>query len=472
MGGVAYTNGQPVDLADPTTKMITTTPPEGEQGSAYGGSELLFSRWDSGRVFSIDPVTEQNFEEMLRLDGKARTLEQVLTLPLIGDEWFLEPAKGDSGEKEWVEAELTRPANAGGMTTPFELVIAQMTSAVIFRRAYFEKVFKAEGGKVTYHKLAYRPARSCWLLRDEANYSFQGFKQKFMRRGEFVEEVIKPIKALVYIHGQHRAPLVGTSDLETAWSVFTSKQKVRFLWYAFLENQTIPKAIAKHDNSDDGEIQAFAKKVATLKGGGVLGIKPDQSVDAFEPSNAASETFNQAMSYLDAEMAGSVLAGFTNLPSPDAKGSYALSKDQSDFFLRSRQATLDEMASTITSWVVADLVRWNFGQGAPAPTFKFKPLAKEAVNESLETFKALATRPPDSRIPNAFMDELTEKVAAHLGLSTDKVAKELAGREGQTPTERLTTGIQAAARLVEQAGVRTEPQTVEQGDGSQPAPAA
>jgi hypothetical protein len=50
-----------------------------------------------------------NFEEMLRLDGKARTLEQVLTLPLMSAEWSIEPAKGDSGEAEFVIDALTRP---------------------------------------------------------------------------------------------------------------------------------------------------------------------------------------------------------------------------------------------------------------------------------------------------------------------------------------------------------------------------
>lgn len=457
MGGTALTNGsgEAVELAEPTTKIIRSGPPQGEIGSA-AAYDRIFSRYEDGKVFSVREVREQDFEEMMRLDGKARTLEQVLTLPLRSGEWSIEPGEGDSGQAEWVREALTRPANAGGMTTPLELVIGQMTSAVVYRRAYFEKVFGLRDGRIVYDKLAWRPQSSCWLLRDSDTYAFRGIKQRFRRGNDTVEKVIPPEKAFVYLHGQHRDPLNGISDLDTAFQIFESKQKIRFLWYSFLENQTIPKGVASHSNSDENEQQALAEKVASLKGGGVIAIGPDQSVDSFESDGSGASTFRDAMSYLDAEMAGSVLAGFTNLTDSDRTGSYALSKDGSNFFLRAEQAKLDEMAAALTSWVIADLIRWNYGFGASVPVLKFKPLAKEATDEALEMLKHLSTqRVLNPAIPAEFIELLVEKVADLLGIDRAKVADAIGKRaEAQAnPVAKLNAGLDAAAQLVQSAGV-------------------
>src|SRR4051794_4768051 len=141
---VVLTNGAgevaSVELAQPKTK-VTTGPPEGEIGSAYD-PDRIFTRFDDGKYFETRDLFPSDFDQMLRLDGKARTLENVLTLPLMSAETSIEPGPGDSGECEFVREALLTAANAGGMSTPLDQVIGQMTSAVVKKRAYFEKVFK------------------------------------------------------------------------------------------------------------------------------------------------------------------------------------------------------------------------------------------------------------------------------------------------------------------------------------------
>ena len=445
------TNGH-VELAETE---VRDKLPTGEIGSAAGAYDQIYRAYDDGNVFSVGPATCEDFDTMLRLDGKARTLEQVLTLPLRSAEWSIEPSEGDSGQADFVREALTRPANAGGMTTPLELVIAQMTSAVVNRRAYFEKVFAAHEGRVVYHKIRRSPADSCEIRYDKRNYGFKGYSQRY-RSGDDVKEVKIPAeKAFVYIHGQHRDPLYGISDLDTAWSIFESKQKIRFLWYSALENHTIPKAIAQHSTNDEGEQRAFAEKVATLKSGGVVGIGPDQNVTPFESTSGADAVFREAMAYLDGEMAGSVLAAFTELPT-DGVGSYALSADQSSLFLQSRQGVLTEMGSALTSWIIADLVKWNFGAGASVPRFVFRPLARESADESLDMLKHLASQPTlPPAFPGEFMDLLIEKAADLLGIDRKKVADALSERaeRNAAPGAQLRAGVDAATRLVAQAQV-------------------
>lgn len=429
----------------------------GEIGSALE-RDRLFVSFEDGEVFTPEDVTARKLERMLDTDGKARTLEQVLTLPLRGASYSIEPGPGDQGEAEFVRDVFTRPANAGGMSTPMDLVIAQMTSGCLFRRAFFEKVFKVDDqARVVLDKIAFRPASTCELRFDKATGGFRGFRQRVGDQHPGADEngkvTVPPDRALVFVYGQHRKPVEGLSDLDTAYAIWETKQKVKFLWMGFLENQVIPKAIAK---SASGETTKLAQRVATLKGGGVLGIEKDDTVEAFESSGRGAAEFKEAINWLDGEMAGSCLAGFTGLPN-DGKGSYALSKDQTDFFLQSRVAVLGEMAATLTGFALADLVRWNLGPGRSVPRFRFGPLVQENADKALEMLQSLASQPPGtSRLPEEFIDMLIEKVANYLGMDEGKVAQVLRQRrdsEAAGPTDAFRAGVDAATRLVAEAGV-------------------
>ncbi len=427
-----------------------------EQGSA--ADNRLFSDFDGWLTAQrlLDEPNEEQIDLMLRQDGKARSLEQVLTLPLRWAGWSIEPQDGDRGEAEFCREVLTRPANAGGMVTSMDLVVAQMASARVFRRAFFEKVFGVRDGRIVLKKLAWRPPATCTILRDPRDQGFAGFKQKIrVPNGTPREEVFRPEKAFVHLHAAHRDPLFGASDLDTCWRIFETKQKVRFLWLAFLENQTMPKGVARHDTKDPDEIQAFAQKVATLKGGGVIGIGPGQEVSPFQSDGSGASGFKDALDWLSAEQSGSVLASFTDLAQQGSgRGSYALSADQSDFYLRSCQGALGEMAANLSSYVLPDVCRWAFGPDAAVPLFRFADLAEHNAEAVTDLWKSLATGASlNPAIPREFLDMLTEKVAHHLELDVDKVRQALESRQAETPAGQLATGVDAAVRLVEESGI-------------------
>lgn len=433
-------------------------PPMGEKGTAVD-ADRVFTDFDRFLVSGGDASARQ-IDEMLRVDGKAKSLEQVLTLPLRAAPWSLDATAGDQGEAEWVREALTRPSNAGGMSTPIELVLGQATSACLYRRAFFEKVFKIDqDGRVAFDKLAFRPAGTCRPIIDKVKGSFDGYTQYVGNDHPNADSdgrvKIAPDRAFVFVNGQHRRPLEGVSDLETAYQLFEAKQKVRYLWFVFLENQTMPKAVAKDDSNDPRSIAAFANTVAGLKGGGVVGIGKDQDVSPFETSTAAGDAFADAIHFLDTEMSGSVLAGFTDLTAAasNGRGSNALSVDQSNFFLQSRQGVLTELGAALTGFAVADLCRWNFGIGAAVPKFNFGPLVPEHAEKAFEMLQELAgqERP---LVPQDFIDQLIERVAAYLGLDIDRVAQAIRERQQQvpgTPAEKFAAGIEAGQQLVAEA---------------------
>lgn len=421
-----------------------------ETGSAFDEGQM-FGAYEDGAVFELRDFTPLDVQQMLRRDGKARTIEQVLTLPIMQATWTIEGAKGDKGEADFVRSALTDPANGGGMSTPMDLVIAQAAAAALYRKAFFEKVFKLRRGKVVYDKVAHRPVTTCEVQRNPRTAAFEGFRQyPYRPAGLLVEDIaaddvdwvsIPARRAWVHIHGQHRDPLVGISEMDVPLWCHELKQKLRFLWYAFLETQALPKGIVSH--SDVAEARTYAKALNRLKNSSVMAKPSSVTIEPYESEGKGAAEFQSAIRWLDGEMAQSVLAGFTGL-TEQATGSYALSKDQSDFFLMSRKAAAKELAAGINAWLVADLVKFNFGADAAYPRFEFGPLSDVSVDTALTTLTTLSGQ-TSSSLPAEFILSLAEKAAGYLDLDSDKVRAALE-RAAERAEERAKAGdVQAVA---------------------------
>jgi hypothetical protein len=396
--------------------------------------ESIWGDYEGGKVFDYDPWSAREIVKMLEKDGKAALIEQVLTQPVARLTWDLEPARGDKGEAEFVRAALERPGSSGGMSVPLEFIIHQATSAFGLRKAYFEKVFKISdrgdtAGKVIYDKIAFRPSSTCQVARDARTGAFRGFRQvpyavaEAMPRGGNIDWINIPEKrAWVYIHGQHRDPMRGVSSLEITYWAFQTKMKIRWLWMKFLEKQALPSIVVQ---GPEAQAKQAAAKLLGLKNNGIAQIDGAVSWSKVDQAGNGSALFLDALRFLDSEMANSIMAGFTNLTdsATDGRGSYALAKDASDFFLKSRQAAADELAQSISHYLVADLVRYNFGPEAEAPKFKFGQMVDADVADILTTFNTLVGSTANN-LPGEFTYMLAEKVADYMDLDTDKLRAE------------------------------------------------
>lgn len=443
----------------------------GERGSTWDETRL-FEWYENDLIFLRGPVQDFEIEAMLRTDGKARAVEQVLTLPIRGARYQIDKPDGDRGQHDLVMRALTLPADQGGMRTSLRQVLAQATSACLYRSSAFEKVFKiADDGRVVYDAVAYRPPTSVYLARNAKTAQLQGFLQwTWTDIARFERIYIPQAKSWIYIHGLHRDPILGSSDIEVCWRAFETKQKIRFLWNAFMENQVTPKAIAKKLTGDDpAGAAALARQVATLKGGGVVGITAADEVTPWDSQPQAASVFQQAVNYLDEEMYASVMANFLGLGTASGirgGGSFALSLSQTDFYLQSRQAVLDELAETVTHGLIAPLVRWNFGKDAAVPQFRYVGLAptSNTTEAILQMVTALVATPPPpggvSAVPQEFIDELVDTTAGQLGLDGNKVHEAIIERRGQldshpgvTPqTAPVHAAVDVAHQLVTAAG--------------------
>lgn len=453
-----------------------------EAGSAlFSWPDFEQSRYGVPARPSIDQL-----ETMLARDGKAATLEQVLTLPLRGAAPSLEPAKGDSGEYAVISELLLRPSTDGGMASPLALVLGQATSATWQRRAYFELCFRVTDvdgtPRVGYAEIAHRPARTCWVLRDPKTLQAEGIGQtvpKINERGDVdgvTQIAIPKARSAIYVHGQHRRPLDGTGDLDVSYFCWDTKRKIRFLWSYYLEHVALGRIVAEAPPSGGAAAVAgapttprgIASAIAATRGGGVVGVPNGTKVTTLESSGSAQ--FQACLDWLSAEQAGSVLAGWTDLVGPgrSGRGSLALSQDQTDFFSQGRDSVLREMGAWATSDLIAPLVRWNFGASRAVPKLVFSPVTDTNGQQLVTLLQAIAggsTGSGDgtgtvgasggkgSLIPRAFIDELTLKTAAYLNLDVDKIRAALTSAPGPSvdapgPLGEVATAVDRATRLV------------------------
>lgn len=443
---------------------LNEDPPLGKElGSSFAWNDT-FGGYENGKVFEVPEPGLVEYHEMLDTDGKAANIEQMLTYPIVSAPWEVSPALDPDGEvtvggkadeiRQFVLDALTDLPHQGGPRTTVEQLISQMTMAFTDKKAAFEKVFKEKDGKVVYDKWAWRPLETLEFTYNAKNSDLMGYYQTPVRfeptprlypQGDRIWVPMQ--RAFIYIHGNWRDPIHGTSSMRVPYWCYITKRKLRWLWYQFLDQNYLPKTIVK--NPDDTQAVTDAKKVATLRSKGVVGLRSDTEVTTLESGGHGSAGYLEAIRFLDSEMSNSIMAGFTDLSSQAAegKGSYALSESQSKLFLRARRMVARDMARQITNGLVADLVRYNYGSKAPCPNFQFGPLSEQNELAVLDMFKAVAST--GANVDPEFYDELQSRVATLLELDEGKVRKSMSeGTDSPGSLQEMGKKVDIATQMV------------------------
>ena len=433
---------------------------------------------------------------MLVRNGMAAAIEQVLTLPIRGAPYTIEPAKGDKGEAELVQSVLMTPNESGGMKTPISTLVGQITAAQVFKRSFFEKTFKVResDGKIIYDAVSYRPPATCQARYNDRSGAPNGFRQQVWLFGGnlmlnnkqkvpgYVD--IPKIRSYIYTHGKHREPLTGVSELETSFWCYSTMSKLMYLWLQFLEGMAMQRLVVY--GNDQSEATARADDISQLRGSGIVGlVHPSEGMKTFEALPSATDAgaqFAACMTFLENWMASSVLAGFLQLSGAAAKGtragggasagSYGMSEDQSSYYLASREAVATEIADSISHDLIRPLVTLNFGADAAFPQWKFGPL-QEAMTAVLFTMFGQMAAAPKLNVPLAFIDLLTERMAVILDLDAGQVHESLvstASQRAEALAGNPPPGMppEAAAGLGQLQGIAAAGTAIAQGAGARP----
>lgn len=487
-------------LAPELTKDLATEAEGMERGTAMDWQEN--TGW--GELFD-DPtlvvhtserVWVREVERMLDQGGQPAAVEKALTLPIRAANLTIEKPDKDIGQTEFVRDVLFSAGQAQGMKPDLVGIVSQVAQAIAVKKTFHELVWeKRPDGKFGYASVAWRPPSSCEVIRDRRSGRIQGFRQ-FVDQATAVElggrgdprdesdvvEVgdaksdefgyvrIPAARSMVYVHGQHRDPINGVSDLAVTYWAWKMQQKILLIWSIFLDGQSQPKVLAY--GADKPSADANARAIASLRGSGVLGLVRElgsdpalKPFDILETSGNGAAQFQEMITYLEQQMSKSVLAGFLDLTSNATRGvgSYALSADQSGLFLTSRQSAAKEISSAVTDQLIAPLVRVNFGADAAVPRLVFEKMSADQNTQAMQMLQQLGSA-QNMSVPPGFLDLLIERVGQYLDLPDEKVEKmltehakvrarqaELLGRdpaESQTPNGKLNDKVGAAGDMV------------------------
>lgn len=375
-------------------------------------------------VYQYPDIDLRGIREMLGMDGNPRKLEQVLTLPIRGaDREFT----GSGPALDLVKT------NLGPM---IDSLIDQCTSACAYRKSFHEIEWVLDGQQIMYKGLHQRPAVSCESAFDMNTGADIGFRQQLapvnalvIRSADMGWIRIPKGRSFVFTYGAYREPLRGVSDLDVSLYCWDNIRKLQFLWCQYLESQSLPKVVVFGD--DPQQAQSNADNIADADASSTIPMERpstpgEESFKVIESSGKGADQFLQAINYFEGKQTQSVLASFMDLAqaaSAGGKGSNALSADQSEFYLASRQAVADEMAQQITEGVIRPLVEYNMGPDVEVPQLHIGPLGNRQTDRCLNMITSILSATAEDAIPSEFTGLLINKTASFLGLDADQVAE-------------------------------------------------
>jgi hypothetical protein len=327
-----------------------------------------------------------------------------------------------------------------------------------------------------YKAIELRPAQSCESAYDPVTGVLKGFRQRLNPITFVMEKNSAPpgphqygwaridgSRSFTYIHGSYREPIHGVSDLDVSLKMWDIIRKLRFLWCQYMEQQSLPKVIVFGD--DPTQAQENAESIADAGASAAIPmsyrVDPGQEVfKVLESSGKGADQFEHIVEYFESKQTQSVLASFMDLAqhaSRQSAGSNALSADQSEFYMSSRQAVANEIAEQITDHVIKPLVLFNFGPDAVVPDLHFAPIGTRQTTQALSLLTSIVTAEKPT-VPERFVGFLINQVAAGLGLDVTDVA-DVVAEWADKREEQMEAAEAAAAAAAEQPVPMTPPST-------------
>jgi len=351
--------------------------------SGLQGEYLRELRW---------PKAVEKFDKMRRSDSQVQAILLAMELPIRSTNWYIKPASDDQKDEEIAEF-LNDNLFSGppwGMTQHFDDFLRLALTMLPFGFSVFEKVFEVRDGMYYWKKLAHRPQRTIQDFMYDDEGGPDGVEQTKIT-GQSYENVTIPIeKLLIFSNRPETGDLRGQSMLRSAYKHWKIKDFLYKTVNIGIERNLIgtptmelPEGATPEDKE---RAENIVQNIRSAESAGVT-IPKGFLLDIFEGNRNPMD----AMPYIehhDNKMAGGVLAQFLSLVD-GSSGSFALSKDQSDMFIMSLNATAKYICDTINSHAIPQLVQLNWGQVDAYPQLKNKPISKnenliKAVNEIAE----------------------------------------------------------------------------------------
>lgn len=374
----------------------------------------------------LDQVQVADYKKMLDSDGTVQALYNTIVMPLLGSNWTIEPDEDSPAAIEqsaWVEETLRMPPHKGGMTTPFDLVLAQMLRAVVEGYAAFEKVYDLKDGRIVFRKVAWRDPTTVTMRTDDRG-GFNGLRQRAFIGSDYVDVKIPVERCFVYTYGKEFHHLKGRSAFTSAYVAYDKKRRLLYLAEQQAQGDAFKIKIVKgKEGANQDELDATTEAVDEVGVRATIGVPYGYDVDTL--NSQMGMDLLPFVEFQNAEMARSVLAMFILLGTGSDTGSYSLSQDQSDFFVQALMSIRKGLEQHITSYLLPDLYKYNF-EKPEYGTFRFEDITDSTIDLLKQTFVKLTEK---DRLPDSIVDGVMQKMADKLDIDVDLMEEAASGVE-------------------------------------------
>lgn len=363
---------------------------------------------------------------MRRMDGQARALYRLMTLPIraaLSTATFV-PAEGGEAEADFIDLVFNTAPEAGGMSVTFHRFMSQLLSATFDGFAAFEKVFwKPEfgpmAGKITLKKLAHRPSETVTFVTDKSG-GFAGIRQRASNGGKYTDVYIEPEYAFYYAAQEEERKFYGVSFFQAAFYHYDKKIKLYYTAHLAAQRAAVGTRIGTVPaNASMAAKREFAVHLGNLALAQFMMVPDGFKVELLK--EAGSFDFLSLINHHSNQMSKSVLASFFDKDSGAGASEGALvnfAQPGDEMFVLMLRAVMDDVANQINHYIIPQLIDYNFS-GGKYPLFTWGKLTDEQKQAIATTFDKLATAGQGVNATPEFLRALEENVAAEMGLEID-----------------------------------------------------
>lgn len=297
----------------------------------------------------------RRYDEMRRNEPVIVALLNAIEQAIRGVDWNITSDEEDDPRAEFVRAALD------GMTTDWHDHISECLTMLPFGWAFFETIYRREGGRLVWDALAIRGQDTLYRWEIDQRGRVVGMVQT----ANLQTVTIPTDKGILYRTRIERGNPEGRSILRGCWLPYYYAKNLRSLEAIGLERfgAGLPVITLPEGASTDSGTGSDASKAAQM----VRNVRQDEQAGLVLPSGwqfdfkAASgglPEFDTVIRRYESRMLMTSLAQFLAL-GQDRVGSQALSKDQSDFFNMSVNSIADTIARTFTAQAIRPLLALN-----------------------------------------------------------------------------------------------------------------
>ena len=326
------------------------------------GTTNFYGTIDTGEYVTVltGETLYTTVDKMRWSDATVQAAILACELPIRSAEWDIEPASESALDVEI--AEFVKDNLFNGLVYSWEDTLRQALLMHPYGCMVFEVVYKiTDEGKIAWRKWAPRLPKTIQKWNIDKVGELEGITQRVLKDGNFVDIEIPVEKLMVFVHRQEGDNYLGTSILRQAYKHWFFRDKYYKIDAVAQERLGIGiPMISLPDGYTDDDFDAAETMGQNFRGNEKAYVvkKAGWEIEMMDLKNSGVRDPMPMLEHHTREILKSVLAQFLDLGSTKV-GSFALSKDQSEMFLNSLDASAKVIEEVIND-EIQKLVDYNW----------------------------------------------------------------------------------------------------------------